>query len=119
VLRVFFGGYAHESDASLDDAALIRLARYELRGILGIGAEPLKSKVFRFPSASPQPVIGHSERMKSMRERTSAHRGLFVAGSAIDGTGIPDCIRQATGIAESLARASAPQHSKASREPRS
>jgi len=102
VLRVFFGGYAHESDAALEDSALVRLARYELRGILGIGAEPINARIFRFPSASPQPVVGHSERMKSMRERAQAHRGLFVAGSAIDGTGIPDCIRQATSIADAI-----------------
>ncbi len=41
----------------------------------------------------PQYVIGHRDRVKAIRQRLTAHEGLYVTGAAYEGLGIPDCIR--------------------------
>jgi oxygen-dependent protoporphyrinogen oxidase len=107
VIRVFLGGYTHEHDAALPDDELVRLARAELLSILGITAAPRVARVFRFPSASPQPLVGHLVRMAELRDRVRAHAGLHVGGSAIDGVGIPDCVRQGADMAARILAAPA------------
>jgi oxygen-dependent protoporphyrinogen oxidase len=42
--------------------------------------------------AIPQYTLGHVGRVAQIRERLAAYRGLFVAGAAYAGVGIPDCI---------------------------
>jgi oxygen-dependent protoporphyrinogen oxidase len=79
----------------MDEAELVPLVRAELEGLLGIGAAPRFAKVFRYPKASPQPLLGHADRMARIRARIDALPGLYVIGNAYDGVGIPDCVRLA------------------------
>jgi oxygen-dependent protoporphyrinogen oxidase len=54
----------------------------------------------RWPAALPQYTLGHSGRVSHIRERLAAHRGLFVAGAAYTGVGIPDCIASGEAAAD-------------------
>jgi len=99
LIRVFFG--ARHVDR--DDANLVDLAREELRASIGVEVAPLLTHVSRFLEASPQPRVGHPARMKEIRAQLAAIGGLHVAGSAYDGVGMADCIRQAESIAEAIA----------------
>jgi protoporphyrinogen/coproporphyrinogen III oxidase len=96
LLRVFVGGPLGEDlVARDDDESLVRVARGELRALMGIDAEPTLSRVFRFERASAQMRVGHLARMRCIHARlASAAPGVRVAGGGYDGVGIPDCIRQ-------------------------
>lgn len=93
LLRVFLGRAGMEEPAMGPSEEMVRLARTELRETLGITAEPELVSVSRWPDAMPQYTLGHAERMTHMRKRLSNIPGLAVAGNAIAGVGIPDCIR--------------------------
>jgi protoporphyrinogen/coproporphyrinogen III oxidase len=70
----------------------VQLVREELRTVLGIQAAPQAQYVFRWPQAMPQYTLGHLERVKLIERRFESHPGLFCAGNAYHGIGIPDCI---------------------------
>ncbi|HEY8038288.1 MAG TPA: protoporphyrinogen oxidase [Polyangiaceae bacterium] len=95
LLRVFLGGASGESVLGQDDPSLVRLARGELRALMGIDAEPTLARVFRFDHASAQMRVGHLATMRAIHQRLAAVApGLGIAGGGYDGVGIPDCIRQ-------------------------
>lgn len=95
LMRAFVGGAHDEATPALDDAELIALVRAELAALLGIRGEPRFAKVFRFPKASPQPHVGHADRVARIRARLETLPGLYIIGNAYDGVGIPDCVRLA------------------------
>ena len=92
LLRVFVGGSRNPDVAELDDVPLLELARAELRDILGIQAEPLWSRIYRWPRSNPQYDVGHLAHIDALEALCPA--GLYLAGSAYRGVGIPDCARQ-------------------------
>jgi oxygen-dependent protoporphyrinogen oxidase len=102
LIRTFLGGAHQEALVEQDDAALISIARQELQSILGIRAEPVVAKVFRWIKANPQYHVGHLDRIAEIEKQTSKHPGLFLAGAAYRGVGIPDCIRQGMETAEKV-----------------
>jgi protoporphyrinogen/coproporphyrinogen III oxidase len=100
LLRCFVGGPGHEELVDLNDQELKALARRELQAIMGIDAQPLLERVFRWRKANPQYDVGHLERMHALRLQCAQEPGLFVAGGAFDGVGVPDCIRQGKAAAQ-------------------
>lgn len=74
------------------DEELLDLVRGELCDVLGIKAEPVLHRIFRWPEAMPQYRVGHLDVLARFEERLQEHPGVFVAGSAYRGIGIPDCI---------------------------
>jgi protoporphyrinogen/coproporphyrinogen III oxidase len=92
LIRVFLGRSGQQRVVQGSDEDLLQLARTEVRDVLGITAPPLLARVFRWPAAMPQYTIGHLDRLAAIEQRLAHHPGLFVAGSAYRGVGIPDCI---------------------------
>jgi oxygen-dependent protoporphyrinogen oxidase len=90
LVRVFVGGSRTPEVAALDDAALTDVARAELRDILGAAAEPLWSRIYRWQRANPQYDVGHLDRVAALDRMLPD--GLYLAGAAYRGVGIPDCI---------------------------
>jgi len=82
--------------------ALVDAARRELKAIYGVVATPVLVRLSRWPVAVPQYTIGHGGRVARIRERLAAHPGLFVAGAAYAGVGIPDCIASGEAAADAL-----------------
>jgi oxygen-dependent protoporphyrinogen oxidase len=97
VMRVFAGSDEHA------DADLVALARDEVT-LLGIRAEPVLTRVDRWPRGMPQYTLGHTERLERIDSAVSRHPGLALAGAAYRGVGIPDCIHSGEEAARSLAR---------------
>ena len=87
------GGANNQHLALLSEAEIVSIVRDELREIMGIGAEPLFAKVFRWKKSMPQYTLGHAQKLQRIEARLSALPGLFIAGSAYWGIGISDCIR--------------------------
>lgn len=98
LLRVFFGGSRSPESMELDDETLLEAVRNELRTILGIDAEPLFHRIYRWWNANPQYDIGHLERVSEIEK--SLPEGLYVTGSPYRGVGMPDCVHQAQQTAE-------------------
>ncbi len=98
LLRVFFGGTRSPHMPELEDETILTLARTELADLMGIRAEPLFHRIYRWPDATPQYDVGHLERVAAIEADLPA--GLFVSGSPYRGIGLPDCVRQAQEAAE-------------------
>jgi oxygen-dependent protoporphyrinogen oxidase len=99
LLRVFVGGAGNEQILEREDEELVRLARAQVLDLLGIERPPMFSKVFRFMRSSPQPYVGHLQRMRRLLARAATHDGLHIGGNGYIGTGIPDAVRQGEEIA--------------------
>jgi len=101
-VRCFVGGSGNEAMVEGSDAELLAAARDELRLLMGIDAEPVFSRVFRWRRSNPQYDVGHLERVQSIYAHAAEHPGLFVTGSAYEGVGIPDCVHHAQQTAEKV-----------------
>ena len=105
LIRCYIGGRGREAILDMDDSHLISLALSELQDILGIATKPLSAHVFRWAQAMPQYIIGHRDRVKTIRQRLTPSQGLLVTGAAYEGLGIPDCIRDGQETAKTLSAA--------------
>lgn len=111
LMRVFVGGALAEDLAVQDEAALIDLARQELREILGITATPVLAKAYRWHKSNPQYNVGHRRLVAEIDHAVESHPGLYLAGAAYRGSGIPDCIQSGMDTALKITQ----QHSNALR----
>jgi oxygen-dependent protoporphyrinogen oxidase len=102
LLRVFIGGALAEDLAEQDEAALVELAREELRAIMGITATPVLANAYPWHKANPQYDLGHCKRVAEIERSITAFPGLRLAGAAYHGAGIPDCILSGMKAASSI-----------------
>jgi oxygen-dependent protoporphyrinogen oxidase len=96
LVRVFFGAGRPET-AELSDTKLVAVVEAELRALLGMTQTPNQAWAYRWLSGFPQAAVGHLDRVKAIE--AALPRGVYLAGSAYDGIGVPDCIRQGTAAA--------------------
>jgi oxygen-dependent protoporphyrinogen oxidase len=102
LMRVFIGGALTEDLAEQDEATLIDIARQELREIMGITATPVLARAYRWKKSNPQYNVGHSVLVDEIDRTVEAHPGLFLAGAAFRGSGIPDCIQSGMDTARKI-----------------
>lgn len=95
LIRCFAGGAKDPAVVSLSDEELVRIARHELKEIMGISAEPVLARVYKWINAMPQYTIGHEQRVSEIEALLEAHPGLYLTGSAYHGIGISDSVRNA------------------------
>ncbi|MEK6684701.1 MAG: protoporphyrinogen oxidase [Nitrospirota bacterium] len=100
LLRCFVGGAGREDVVSLSDKDIVNRVRDDLRAIMKITEEPILSRVYRWEKANPQYPVGHLDRLAGIDDRLTRLPGLFLAGAAYRGVGVPDCIRQGNEAAE-------------------
>lgn len=93
LIRSFVGGSKGAALVELDDREMLAMVRAELKETMGITAEPVIARVYRWFNSMPQYTIGHEERVAWIEERLKSHPGLYLTGSAYHGIGIPDSIR--------------------------
>ncbi len=92
LIRAFIGRAGDDDVLNRTDDELLQMVRAELRDVLGITAEALLHRIFRWPQAMPQYTLGHLDRIAAIDRRLAEHPGLYVAGNAYRGIGLPDCI---------------------------
>jgi len=102
VARCFLGGAADAGILNESDGAVIAAVTGELREIAGITATPSFTRVARWPRAMAQYPVGHGARIAELEARTAALPGLYLAGNAYQGIGIPDCIRMGRAAANKI-----------------
>jgi oxygen-dependent protoporphyrinogen oxidase len=93
VARCFLGGMEDAGVLAESDDAVVATVLRELQEIAGVTAPPRFTRVSRWPRSMAQYPVGHPERLAEMEARTRAIAGLYLAGNAYQGIGIPDCIR--------------------------
>jgi oxygen-dependent protoporphyrinogen oxidase len=94
VARCFLAG---EDEPDID--AVYR----ELCDLSGLRSKPLFHRVWRWPRAMAQYEVGHAARIAEIQSLVSQTPGLYLAGNAYHGIGIPDCIRSGKQAAEEVA----------------
>lgn len=104
VLTAFAGGRTDPEVAAWDDDRLMSEVLGELRRTVGARGEPVVSVVRRWPRAIPQYELGHGRFLDMAREAEAALPGLRLGGNFLHGVSVPDCIRNATALAEELLR---------------
>ena len=80
--------------SDMNDPALIESVRAELRELVGLDAEPILSRVYRWPRSIPSYDVGHRERVRAIEAAIQAFPGLLLAGAGYHGVGLPDCLQQ-------------------------
>ncbi len=74
----------------------------ELRDIMGFEAEPVFVRMWEWPDSLALYTVGHATRVAAIEAEASRIPGLHLAGNAYHGVGIPDCIRLAKKVAETV-----------------
>ena len=100
LLRCFLGGARDEQVLGLPDDEILGIVRVELKQIIGLSAEPLFARVFKWRDAMAQYAVGHLERLERIESLRQKLPGLALAGNGYSGIGVPDCVRSGTAGAE-------------------
>jgi oxygen-dependent protoporphyrinogen oxidase len=108
LIRVFIGGALQPKLINHSDEDLQHIARHELAELVGATGTPEFATVVRWRNAMPQYHVGHLERVANIENRTNKLPGLYLAGSAYHGVGIPHCIESGQQAADRAAAALAP-----------
>jgi oxygen-dependent protoporphyrinogen oxidase len=99
-LRLSFGRFGDDLATSSSDEELLAWARQDLAAVFGLEVEPVDARLQRWIEAMPQYGPGHAELVAEVRAGLPS--GLAVAGSYLDGIGVPACIGAAGRAVEAL-----------------
>ncbi len=102
LLRAFVGGALKQELAEQTPEQILKDVKGELHDIMGITETPEFEHVFQYKKGNVQYPVHHEEMVASIEEDLKNHQGLFMAGSAFKGVGIPDCIAHGTEVTEQI-----------------
>ncbi len=102
VARCFMGGMEDAAVLNESDEAIAAATLEELREVAGVTAKPRFVRIARWPRSMAQYTVGHLERVAEIQARAGAIPGLYLAGNAYTGIGVPDCIRMGRAAAEAV-----------------
>ena len=104
VLRVFIGKPGNDVVEHLDDKDLSELAVKEIQRIMSFSTQPEWVCINRLIHCMPQYNVGHRAGITAVREHVAKHYpNLHLIGTPFDGIGIPDGVKQAKELVESIA----------------
>jgi protoporphyrinogen/coproporphyrinogen III oxidase len=93
LLRLSFGRFGEELASWASDDELLAWAIQDLGTVFGLTVDPVDACVQRWPDAMPQYGPGHRDLVAELR--AGLPPTLAVAGSYLDGIGVPACIAAA------------------------
>ncbi len=102
LLRSFVGGALQEDLAEQNEDTIKDMVLKELKDIMGISGNPLFCDVFQYKKGNAQYMVGHQKLVGSIYQELEKFPGLYLSGSAYEGTGVPDCILNGTKVAEKV-----------------
>ena len=102
LLRAFLGGKASRELLEADDQNVVKTVCNEVRQQLGISADPILTRMSRWPESIPQYRVGHRQTVERIFAALKDFPGLYLTGNAYNGTGIPDCIHHAFQTADQI-----------------
>ena len=103
VLRVFIGKPGNDVVEHLNDKDLSELAVKEIQRIMNFAAQPEWVRINRLIHCMPQYNVGHRAGITAVREHVAKHYpNLHLIGTPFDGIGIPDGVKQAKELVQSI-----------------
>lgn len=102
LLRVFVGGARAPEMATLPENVLLSRVEGEIRRLLDVSGAPLIVDVARFPNTMPQYYLGRLEWRERLRRALESEPTLALAGSALDGVGLPACVKSGYDAADKI-----------------
>jgi protoporphyrinogen/coproporphyrinogen III oxidase len=102
VARCFLGGMEDAGILNEPDEAIRQAVLDELREIAGVTAPARFVRIARWPRSMAQYLVGHPARMAEVDAILTNTPGLYLAGNAYQGIGVPDCIRMGRTAAEKI-----------------
>lgn len=93
LLRCFIGGSRNEALLDAPEEEILNIVQGELGQIIGLRAQPLFTRVYRWRRAMAQYGVGHLERLERIAGLLQRLPGLALAGNGYRGIGVPDCVR--------------------------
>ncbi len=105
-LTTFVGGSRQPELARLDDGALRALVTGELRTLMGLRADPVYVKIFRWEKAIPQYAPGHLALVDEMAALEKNVPGLYLCGNYRGGIAVGDCLMSGEKLARRIAAGS-------------
>ena len=103
VLRVFIGKPGNDVVEQYSDEELSELAVEEIQHIMRFAAKPEWVRINRLIHCMPQYNVGHRAGIKAVREHVAKHYpNLHLIGTPFDGIGIPDGVKQAKELVQSI-----------------
>ncbi len=103
VLRVFIGKPGNDVVEHLNDEELSELAVKEIQRIMSFSTQPEWVRINRLIHCMPQYNVGHRAGIKAVREHVAEHYpNLHLIGTPFDGIGIPDGVKQAKELVQSI-----------------
>lgn len=93
VLRCFVGGEAAKEMIELPDEVIFSAVSRDLHRMLGINVNPDFRRITRWRRSMAQYTLGHAYRIGQAEQRVARMDGLYLAGNAYSGIGVPDCVR--------------------------
>jgi oxygen-dependent protoporphyrinogen oxidase len=103
LLRLSFGRFGDDLAATASDEELLTWSLRDLAAVFGLGVDPVDVRVQRWIDAMPQYGPGHAGVVAELR--AGLPPTLAVAGSYLDGIGVPACVGAAGRAAERVIRA--------------
>lgn len=103
LLRCFFAGKSADGVWQLSDDQIVGIVRKELQQILGLRAEPLFARVYKWKAAMAQYAVGHLDRVERIERLRQKLPGLALAGNGYRGIGVPDCVRSGRDAVKEMA----------------
>jgi protoporphyrinogen/coproporphyrinogen III oxidase len=104
LLRLSFGRFGDDQATRASDDELLAWAIEDLATVFGLEIDPVEVCIRRWPDAMPQYAPGHADVITELR--AGLPPTLAVAGSYLDGIGVPACIgaagRAATGAVQAV-----------------
>ncbi len=103
LLRGYVGRPSDQKIVEQTDDEILQAVLEDIHKIMKIEEEPSFSMVTRWKKSMPKYIVGHKERIDQLKERCrQACPGIFLAGGAYEGIGVPDCIEQGERVAEQI-----------------
>ena len=103
VLRVFIGKPGNDVVEHLNDEELSELAIKEIQRIMSFSTQPEWVRINRLIHCMPQYNVGHRAGITAVREHVTKHYpNLHLIGTPFDGIGIPDGVKQAKELVQSI-----------------
>lgn len=90
LLRLSYGRFGDDIAARTSDDDLLAWARRDIADVFGLTVDPVDARVQRWIDAMPQYGPGHADLVAEVR--AGLPPGLAVAGSYLDGIGVPACV---------------------------
>lgn len=103
LLRLSFGRFGDRVAADTSDDELLTWALGDLTTVFGLTVEPVDVRIQRWIDAMPQYGPGHADLVAEVR--AGLPPTLAVAGSYLDGIGVPACVGAAGRAVERVIRA--------------